>query len=38
MMMWHTMVGEDVCTRIMAMCHAIIGSESTSFKKNCDAH
>jgi len=33
MMMWHTVVGANVCTRIMATCHAIIGSESNFFFK-----
>jgi len=33
MMMWHTMVGAGVCTRIMATCHAAIGSKSTFFFK-----
>jgi len=31
MMMWHTVVGADVYTRIMATCHAIIGQENTFF-------
>jgi len=33
MMMWHTVVGANVCTRIMATCHAVIGSESNFFFK-----
>jgi len=37
MMMWHTMVSVDVCTRIMAMCHVVIGSEST-FLLICNGH
>jgi len=31
MMMWHTVVGVGVCTRIMATCHVVIGLESTFF-------
>jgi len=30
-MMWHTVVGVGVCTRIMATCHVVIGSESIFF-------
>jgi len=33
MMMWHTMIGVCVCTRIMATCDAVIGSENTFFFK-----
>jgi len=33
MMMWHTVVGAYVCTRIMATCLAIIRSESFFFFK-----
>ena len=33
MMMWHTVVGANVCTRIMATCHAVIRSESNFFFK-----
>jgi len=31
MMMWHTVIGVGVCTRIMATCDAVIGSENTFF-------
>jgi len=31
MMMWHIVVGAYACTRIMATCHAIIGSASFFF-------
>jgi len=31
MMMWHTVIGVGVYTRIMAMCDAVIGSENTIF-------
>jgi len=34
MMMWHTMIGVGVCTRIMATCDAVIGSENTFFFKS----
>jgi len=34
MMMWHTVIGVGVCTRIMAMCDAVIGSENTIFFLN----
>jgi len=33
MMMWHTVVGVCVFTRIMTMCDAVIGSENTFFFK-----
>ena len=34
MMVWHTVVGVCVCTRIIAICHVVIGSESTFFFLN----
>ena len=31
MMMWHTVVGACMCTRIMTTCHVVVESESTFF-------
>jgi len=34
MMMWHIVIGLRVCTRIMATCNVVIGSEITFFFKS----